>query len=158
VIKIYQTRFGGSDKPIIEQGDCFQACLASILEIPYEQAFSCVYGYDKPKEGELFEKQPWYVDFNKWLEQYGLASIYLEWKPTIPAVTSLLGFHIAEVKSSTLKNGDTHAVVIHNGDLVHDPNPKSKVNGDDLLGVYLLVPLDISKSTQVLRTVQYAKV
>lgn len=145
MIKINQTRFGGSDKIEDEQGDCFQACLASILEIPYDQAFSCVKGYDKPKREELLEKQPWYIDFNKWLERFGLASIYLEWKPTIPAITILLGYHIAEVKSSTLGNEDTHAVVIHNGDLVHDPNPNSKVTGDDLLGVYLLVPLDVAK-------------
>jgi len=144
MIKVYQTKFGGSDLPMKEQGDCFQACLASILEIPYDLAFSCVYGDDKPKKGELFEKQPWYIDFLKWLEQFGLASIYLEWKPTAPTVTALLGYHIAECKSSTLRNGDTHAVVIHDGDLVHDPNPKSKVSGDDLLGVYLLVPLDVA--------------
>jgi len=143
MIKINQTRFGGLDKPIEEQGNCFQACIASILEIPLEQAFDCI-PFDTDPKAERFEHQPWYVEFNNWLSKFGLASIYLEWKPTTPAVTPLIGYHMAEVKSNTLKNGESHCVVIHNGELVHDPNPKSKVNGDDLLGVYLIVPLDVA--------------
>lgn len=144
MIKINQTRFGGLDKPISEQGNCFQACLASVLEIPLEQAFDCI-PFDSNPKATRFEQQHWYVAFNKWLEQFGLGSIYLEWKPITPAVTPLLGYHIAELKSSTLKNGESHCVVIHDGDLAHDPNPNSKVNSDDLLGIYLLVPLDVAK-------------
>ena len=144
MIKVNQTRFGGFDSPIEELGNCFQACLASILEIPLREAFDCV-TFDLPKEGSLFEKQPWYVTFNEWLAKYGLGSIYLEWKPTAPAITELLGYHIADIKSSTLSNGESHSVVIHNGELAHDPNPSSKVNGDDLLGIYLIVPLDVAK-------------
>ena len=152
MIKIEQTSLGGIDRPISEQGNCFQACLASILEMPLEQAFDCI-PYDQPQDhtcGEKFEGQLWYVEFEKWLASFGLGCIYLEWKPTTPAITQLTGYHIAEVKSSTLKNGETHCVVIRNGELAHDPNPNSKVNGDDLLGVYILVPLDIAKSRKSL--------
>ncbi len=147
MIKVNQTRFGGLDKPISEQGNCFQACLASILEIPLEKAFDCV-PFDQPQDhkcGEKYEHQLWYLEFEKWLTKFGLGCIYLEFKPTQPAVTILTGYHIAEVKSSTLENRETHCVVIHNSDLAHDPNPNSKVNGDDLLGVYLLVPLDVAR-------------
>ena len=144
MIKVYQTRFGGVDKPLEEQGNCFQACLASILEIPLEDAFDCI-PYDSPIEGSALEAQPWYIAFNKWLAKYGIASIYLTWVPTIPMITSPLGYHIAEVKSTTLKQGESHAVVIHNGDLVHDPNPNSKVNSTDMLGIYLIVPLNVAK-------------
>lgn len=143
MVKIYQTRFGGIDKPVEEQGNCFQACLASILEIPLEKAFDCI-PFDTLQDG-LLETEPWYLAFNEWLSQFGLASIYLSYSPVIPAVSSLLGYHIAEVKSSVLKNGETHAVVIHNGDLIHDPNPNSKVNSDDLVGIYFIVPLDAGK-------------
>ncbi len=143
MIKINQTRFGGLDSPISEQGNCFQACLASILEIPLEQVFDCVQ-FETALDGTSFEKRPWYVAFNEWLSKFGLASIYLEWKPIQPAVTTFLGYHMAECQSHTLKNGETHVVVIHNGEVVHDPNPKSRVNSDDFLGVYLLVPLDVA--------------
>mgnify|MGYP001592315282 FL=1 len=152
MIKINQTRFGGSDSPISEQGNCFQACLASILEIPLEDAFDCC-PFDTPTDEKRLERHPWWVAFNEWLSQFGLGSIWLEFKPTPPTITQLLGYHLAEVKSHTLKSGN-HCVVIHDGELVHDPNPKSKVDSDDLIGVYILVPLDISKSTQVLRTIQ----
>ena len=145
MIKINQTRFGGIDKPISERGNCFQACLASILEIPLEQAFDCVpFESDLDPEATEFEQQHWYVAFNKWLEQFGLGSIYLEWQPDTPTGTELTGYHLAAVKSSMRKNG-RHCVVIHNGEFVHDPNPNSKVNSDDLLGVYLLVSLNVAK-------------
>ncbi|KKL84801.1 hypothetical protein LCGC14_1961060, partial [marine sediment metagenome] len=34
---IYQTRFAGPDAPVAEQGNCFAACLASILECSLEE-------------------------------------------------------------------------------------------------------------------------
>ena len=144
MIKIYQTRFGGIDKPLEEQGNCFQACLASILEIPLEEAFDCIL-YDRSPRGTELPKQPWYLAFNKWLAKFNLTSIYLSWQPTMPTVTTILGYHIAEVKSPTLENGETHAVVIHDGDLVHNPNPGSQANPEDLLGIYLIVPLDATR-------------
>jgi len=54
MIKIYQTKFG-------EEGDCFRACLASILELKIE---------DVPefKEGHGV----WYQKYRKWLQQFGL--------------------------------------------------------------------------------------
>ena len=58
----------------------------------------------------------------------------------IPA-TEIIGVHMAEVKSMTLKHGETHMVVIRDGDLVHDPNPNAKEVGD-MLGVYVFVALD----------------
>ncbi|MCH6575571.1 MAG: hypothetical protein IH795_10285, partial [Bacteroidetes bacterium] len=39
VIPVNQTKFGGSDAPIEEQGDCFRACLASILELALDEVF-----------------------------------------------------------------------------------------------------------------------
>jgi len=142
MIKIFQTRFGGLDKPTNEQGNCFQACIASILEIPLKEAFDCT-PYGPSEKGTPVEKDSWYVDFNKWLAERGLASIYLECSRVVPAVTQILGYHLAEVKSTTLKNGESHCVVIHNGNLVHDPNPNSKANLDYVFGVYLIVPLDV---------------
>lgn len=141
--KVYQTRFGGLDKPLEEQGNCFQACVASILEIPLEDAFDCIPFEEYPKS-KLFEKQVWYLEFNKWLAGFGLASIFLEWEPTTPKITTFLGYHIAEFKRTPPKDGMNHAVVIYNGEVVHDPNPQSNVKADGLRGIYLLVPLDIS--------------
>ncbi len=34
MIPVQQTRGGGPDVPISEQGDCFAACISSVLEIP----------------------------------------------------------------------------------------------------------------------------
>jgi len=133
--KIYQTTFGGVNAPDEEKGNCWQACVASLLEIPLEEAFDCRPYWDQG-DGK------WFDDFNAWLKDYGLACIafdHTEEKP-LPA-SPFLGYHLGEFKSATLKNGETHICVIHNGDVVHDPNPRAERVGD-ALGLYLFVPLD----------------
>jgi len=133
--KIYQTTFGGVDAPKEERGNCWQACVASILEVPLDEAFDCRPYWDQ-NDGK------WFDDFNAWLKKYGLACIamdHTEEKP-LPS-TAFMGYHLGEFTSRTLTNGETHICVIHNGDVVHDPNPRAKDIGD-AKGIYLFVPLD----------------
>ena len=130
MIKIFQNHFGGSDAPLEEQGNCFQACVATVLQIPLEKAFDC-----RPMPGEK-----WFAKFNEWLEQYNLGCIFLEANnETIPC-TMLKGLHIAEHMSKTLYNGERHVVVICDGVFLHDPNPYANHRGK-FQGVYLFVPL-----------------
>ena len=143
MIKVYQTKFKGIDVPREEQGNCFQACLASLLEIPLESAFDCMQ-YSTGRDGIPVEEQPWYAAFNEWLIKFGLASIYLQDYPS--QLTALNGYYIVAVKSNTLKNGENHCVIINKGKLAHDPNPKSNAKGSTILGIYLLVPLDMAKA------------
>ena len=141
MIPVYQTRFGGLSAPREEQGNCFQASLASILEPPLEEAFDCV-AFDEAAEGSRFEHQPWFEALQSWLAEYGLAAIYQEVE-SLPVSTSYCGYHIAEVKSRTLQDGSRHAVVLLDGVLVHDPNPNSQgLTAEDFLAIYLLIPLN----------------
>ena len=142
MIKVYQTRFGGMDAPKKEQGNCFQACVASLLEIPLESAFDCT-RHGEHIDGLPVEKQSWYISFNEWLAKFGLASIYLPHYPV--QLTEIDDYYIVVVKSTTLKHRN-HCVIIRNGKLAHDPNPKSRAKGSDILGVYILIPLDVAKA------------
>ena len=140
MIKVYQTRFGGEDAPMEKQGNCFQACVATVLQMPLEEAFDCT---------SLQSEDHWFDDFNEWLEQYGLGCIWFETSEEKPMSASIIrGIHIAECKSKTLYNGERHAIVIRNGELFHDPNPNAKEQGE-FQGVYVFVPLEAYKLVRI---------
>jgi len=123
-----------------EQGNCFQACVASILEIPLEEAFDCRPFDLTDAIGKPVDEAPDFVAFNEWLSRYGFQSIFVQAFP-MPRMTTLRGFHLLEVESTTLKKGESHIVVIRDGEVVHDPNPNAKEIGK-VVGVYLIVPMD----------------
>ncbi|KKL82824.1 hypothetical protein LCGC14_1980900 [marine sediment metagenome] len=135
MLRVYQTTFGGSKATLEQQGNCFQACVATVLGIPLEEAYDCRGIQDG-------EDSHWFDDFNKWLERYGLGCIFIESNKDIPAaVSGWPGIHIAECRSATLYNGERHVVVIRDGDLLHDPIPDAKEQGE-MQGIYLFVPLN----------------
>ncbi len=129
MIKVTQTWLGGIEAPVDGHGNCFQACVASVLEIPLEVAFN--HG--------VFGDNEWFEEFNKWLKQYGLACIFVECseKKPLPS-TPLRGIHIAEMET---KSGVKHAVVVRGDMVVHDPFPNSWGTGD-CCGLYFFVPLN----------------
>ena len=134
MFKVDQTLFGGQNSPLEEQGNCFQACVATILQMPLEEAYSCV--GTQGKEGE-----DWLSDFNDWLEQYGLSCIFVFNEPNPIKMTELRGMSIAEFTSATLNDGTRHVVVMLNHfEVFHDPNPNASELGE-LKGVYLFMPL-----------------
>lgn len=142
---VYQTRFGGIDTPQEEQGNCFQACVASVLELPLEEAFTNI-PYEQVNGGKPGE---WFDKFNEWLARYGLGCIAIDVdKDNPPAYSTLLGYHIAQVDSVTLRHGDAHVVVIYNGEVVHDPNPNAESLGK-MRGYYLFVTLNPSRTQGV---------
>lgn len=130
--RIYQTRFGGSDAPQAEQGNCFQACVASILEIPLEEAFDMM----AHEEGHWFDK------FQEWLRPRGLGCFYVgadrNGGPTWP----IPGYHIIDLESTTLAvKSDGHVAVMLDGEVVHDPNPRATHQGK-VMGYFVFVALD----------------
>lgn len=129
--EIKQTWLGGVNAPKNGEGNCFQACVASILEIPLEGSFN--HG--------LFSDEEWFERFNEWLRQYRLASIFIECSPDKPLnSTPLRGMHIAEMEmeGSLLK----HAVVIDGDRIIHDPMPYSNDKKYTCCGIYFFIPLD----------------
>lgn len=103
---IYQTQFDS------KTGNCLQACIASILEIPLDRVPNFMLEDDLTTALDSF------------LAQFRLVSITLVasqvsgWEPT--------GFHLIGGASPRGEVG--HSVVGHNGEMVHDPHP----SGDGL--------------------------
>lgn len=140
---VFQSKFGGRSSPLEEQGNCFQACLASIFDLPLEDAFDIIH-YDTPE---------WWDLFNEWLGRFGLACVYVtmldgpDGKKHRPWSESQ-GYHIGRVDSPRHTDGTMHAVVMKGDEVVHDPFPQAKGEGS-VGGIYLFVALDAGKMSLV---------
>jgi hypothetical protein len=115
-----QTRFGSPD------GNCFAACVASLLEIPLEEA------------PDLMKLPDWYVAFEEWLRPRGLYPVGFSCDGEPPG-WALAGLHIL---SGGSPRGDfLHSVVARGREIVHDPHP-SRDGLRSLKDRIVLVPLD----------------
>ena len=106
MIPVHQTTFGEG------KGNCFQAALASVFELPLEEVpnFCVDYGDD------------WYHETSVWLgEKYGLWLIRVGVGAPSPK-----GYHL--ISGLSPREGVRHSVVGLNGTPVHDPHP----SGDGL--------------------------
>jgi len=116
-----------------EEGNCFAACIASLLEV-------------KLGEIDLIMGGDWYNRFNAWLAPRGLA--YFEIYFTEPLPPSVFGAIAADqlwVAVGPTPRGLLHAVVMRGETLAHDPHP-SAVGLSAIHGAGFLVPLDPSTS------------
>lgn len=99
-------------------GDCFPACMASLLELPLEVM---------PND----HSDAWYGIWHLWLDQFGL-SIQTE-----SSKGAIWQDHpwIAGVQSKNYKGG-SHAILMHKGGIVlFDPSTKQRYKtGESLLG------------------------
>ena len=86
-------------------GDCWKACIASILEFPYE----CVPEFEEQKTPYEME-----MAVKNWLMLYGLSVRRTTNKPE--------GYSIAVGKSPRFKN-ISHCCVAKNGEIIFDPHP-----------------------------------
>lgn len=105
-----QTKFGRGE------GNCFAACIASILEVPLE-ALPNINGYSDDE---------WWTKTQRWVEENSDYS-YIEVNITsLEEANPIFGssYWIATGKSP---RGDfRHAVVYLRGKMVHDPHPDRK--------------------------------
>lgn len=136
-----QTLFGDG------KGNCFAACVASVLEVPLERLPNfCVEYCD-----------PWFARFESWCTAHGVALLsfnfvgaqenvqpFLAWAKVVP---------LACIVGGDNHDGVKHAVVYHRGELVHDPNPNRRglVSIDD--AVFLVAPPGVSPLLKKLREV-----
>lgn len=99
-------------------GDCFRACIASLLELPAEEVPHFCDGPEPSKD------HAWYRRANAWLKQRGM--IYMVYDYSEHSRRHLVEnvgggvYHILEGKSFS---GDDHCVVGKDGEVVFDPCP-----------------------------------
>ncbi len=106
-------------------GDCFAACIASILELPLNE----VPNYSQ--QGE------WWLQWNEWLSKRGLYLVEFHDQKS-KGKEYLKGYHIITGKSYS---GDwNHSVVGMDGEIVHDPNPAQKgIRSHQWYGVFVAI-------------------
>jgi hypothetical protein len=114
-------------------GNCFAACVASILEVPLESLpHFCV---DYP--------DPWYEHFLEWCDEHGVCAMTID---TTRETEQLVLQWCAGVALPCIALGDNargkHAVVLHRGGLCHDPNPNNGPEG--LRSINFVVFLTVS--------------
>ncbi len=132
------SKFGGSEAPEEEQGNCMAACLASLFELELSEV---------PDFAGKIVNGKWYVILNVWLAKRNLELSFYPAKGTVPPMQ---GYYMLAVKSTTLKNPDDgHMVIAQNGQVVHDPNPNAKAVGEKE-DLWLFTPIDISLYKEVI--------
>ena len=116
---VYQTKYGGISAASDEQGNCFAACLASILEINLN---------DVPDLGGQLsdDNNAWWFTIRDWLlEKHDLYLLPI--RPDSIELNDLEGYQLLAVESETLPKGEGgHLVVGYNGSVIFDPNKNTK--------------------------------
>lgn len=117
MIPVTQTRRGGPDVPPAERGDCFDACLASILEVSIDQV-------------HVPHVDDWWDEAQQAVMAHGYHLVYLAAGPA-PArdIGGWLGpvYWIASVPSLNLGTDAEgraipHSLVMRGVEIVHDPS------------------------------------
>lgn len=103
--QIYNGPFVYRDGYCIQGGDCVDACIASILEIPIEKS-DFVYP---------FEDHNWYSLLRERLEEAGYSFVGFEEDPK--CASPYIGIFSSGIFSA-------HAVVMKSGRIIHNPTPK----------------------------------
>lgn len=126
-----QTTFGA------KEGNCFAACLASVLELPIEKVPNFCVSSD------------WQRLCNAWLAQFGLMFFEAHWSEGAPP--ELWRHPVIQPGQLWIATGPAerdgqklhHAVVMRGARMVHDPNPRHGRNGiEKVLGVGFLIEIE----------------
>lgn len=93
-------------------GNCFAACVASLLEMPIEQ----MPNHYTDKNGNA--PTHWLRIWQKFLRPFGLGIV---WLPDQGSNSPPPGYAIAGMRMAG--DEDTHAVICYDGEIKHDPLP-----------------------------------
>lgn len=134
---VTQTKRGGYDAPPEERGDCWPACLASILELPLDAV--AVPHSDDPAVH-------WWDVTREALAPHGVYVAVADVK-IYPD-----GHWLAIVPSLNLKDAEgtplPHVIVMRGGEVAHDPHlgdryaPGTPIGDLDVKDAYVLVPFE----------------
>jgi len=128
--RVYQTRFGGESAPPEHQGNCAQACIASILELDLDDVID-ITKYD---DDIFFDKlREWLMDRGYFL--MCISSHDWDGKPM-----RLPGYYI--VGGPQVSSGVKHVEVAYNGEIIHDPISPNFISRIDPKEIWLIYPLN----------------
>lgn len=110
--RVFQTKFGGPDAPVEEQGDCMQAALATLLGIPLEEAFDF-------RKATAEQKRPagWWYAFMDWCHERGLYPLISRQPLPVIGLAGVESHRLVDANGRALG----HMVVARGREVVHDP-------------------------------------
>lgn len=106
MIAIDQTIFGAGT------GNCFAACVASLLELPLADVPNFCAGYT---DGS------WYPPYREWLAKRGFIDLSLNWGDWVTDVGGM--GDVIFIVSGPGPRGCDHSTLYQHGKLLHDPHP-----------------------------------
>lgn len=125
-----QTKFG------MPEGNCFAACLATLLGLYIEEVPEFQWGPDGELDGDR-----WWQRTRAWLKDRGIALIQLDLEDR-PGMLHMLPYGLPMMVGGQSHRGDfLHSVIYMNGDLWHDPHPDGIGLKGDPVDVCILAPL-----------------
>ena len=151
MIPVHQ-RIHGNGKNGEALGDCLKCCVASILELPYEDVPHFAAG-----EWKVSESSTWLENLNDWLLEKGWslrasANFYYKHWPRLDEFALETkprnwhdGFWIGAVLAAR-GAGNYHAVVMYGDSVMHEPGLEQPRPVYEYLGEILLLPLDPSQA------------
>lgn len=133
-------------KPVEQRGDsdCLVACLASILELPYEDVPQEIADEDKQHNAMVrFLKEHGYLTWT--LGLHGETEPFLMFGNEKPAYHIWpTGYWIAGVGSPRIEDGE-HAVVMRGGAIAWDPHPQRAMGHRGFQSATILMPGDVTR-------------
>lgn len=110
------------EKPGATRGNCLQAAVASLFELPLE---------DVP---HFVAAEDWWGCLTDWLGKMDLTPVYVNHSDVMP-------WNVPYLAIGDSPRGDfKHVVIEQNNDLLHDPHPDGTGLKGFRTGVYLFVP------------------
>lgn len=139
MIAVDQTSFGAPRSIIATRemvvGNCFSACVASVLELPIAEVPLFFSFEDSVNHND---DPIWWRIFQLWLEVHGIVAVcYVAPSPPIPGWPE--GYSLAGGVSP--RNGIMHECVALDGVLVHDPNPDRTFFAGPIVDFIVMRPL-----------------
>lgn len=134
-----QTTFGGPGSPIEERGNCYSACVASILGLPLENVPNfCAIDDD------------WFVKANEWLhENCGVVVLSFSGEDPLVNHQQEYGESVVYIATGRSPRGDWHhSVLWKNGCVLHDPHPsRAGIVGRPIeWDIFVVTNIDILRS------------
>jgi hypothetical protein len=136
---VQQTKRGGLNVPLEERGDCLNAAIASVLEVPIERVVI-----------PWSEDEHWWDSTQRACETLGFRMVVADvqiWPDT---------YWLAGVPSLNLFHDDgrpvSHMIVMQGGQVAHDPclgrryEVGASIEEIDVTDAYVLVPLDLPRA------------
>jgi hypothetical protein len=131
VKQVYQTRFGGDKAPKEKQGNCAQACIASLLELPLEEAFDI----------SKYDDDNFHDHLTVWLNKRGYHMVCFPYLDINNQPLKLPGYYI--VGGNQEVSGVKHVEIAFNGKIIHDPLfPDGRISVIKPTEVWIIYPLN----------------